>query len=103
MARAGRACWPAMRGAELSTSIARGRRTAAGRRGSTTGRPPGAREAVDGGGSGAGRDGMRPGGWRGRAGVEDDGGAAETSSTAGRGWATEVRSKMAVAAAMIDV
>ena len=31
-----------------------------------------------------------PGGWRGRAGVEDDGGAAETSS-------------MAVAAAMIDV
>ena len=84
MARAGRACWPATRGAELSTSIARGRRTAAEtRRGSTT-RPPGAREAVDGGGSGAGRDGMRPGGWRGRAGVEDDAGAAETSSMYGR-------------------
>ena len=68
MARAGRACWPATRGAELSTSIARGRRTAAEtRRGSTT-RPPGAREAVDGGGSGAGRDGAgrmaRPGGGR---------------------------------------
>ena len=28
MARAGRACWPATRGAELNTSIARGRRTA---------------------------------------------------------------------------
>ena len=38
-----------------------------------------------------------------RAGLDDDGGAAETSSTAGRGWATEARSKMAVAAAMIDV
>ena len=51
------------------------------------------------------RDGARcgPGGWRGRAGVEDDNGVAETSSTARRGWATEVRSKMAVAAAMIDV
>ena len=51
------------------------------------------------------RDGARygPGGWRGRAGIDDDGGAAETSSTAGRGWATEARSKMAVAAAMIDV
>ena len=40
-----------------------------------------------------------PGEWRGRAGVDDDGGAAETSSTtadgaAGRGWATEARSKM---------
>ena len=48
-----------------------------------------------------GGDGMRrcgPGEWHGRAGV-DDGGAAETSSTtadgaAGRGWATEARSKM---------
>ena len=81
MARAGRACWPATRGAELSTSIARGRRTAA----ETAGLDDEAgREAVDGGGSGVGRDGMRPGGWHGRAGVEDDGGAAETSSMYGR-------------------
>ena len=88
MARAGRACWPATRGAELSTSIARGRRTAAETRRGSTSRPPGAREAVDGGGSGAGRDGAgrmaRPGGgrrrWRrgrdeldGRAGLGDGG------------------------------
>ena len=60
--------------------LARGRRTA-----ETAGLDDEAgREAVDGGGSGAGRDGMRPGGWRGRAGVEDDGGAAETSSMYGR-------------------
>ena len=68
----------------------------------------GAREAsaTEGGVGCGGGDGMRrcgPGEWRGRAGVDDDGGAAETSSTAGRGWATEARSKMAVAAAMIDV
>ena len=83
--------------------------TAAGR-GSTT-RPGGKRSATEGGLGCGDRDGMRrrdgarcgPGGWRGRVGVDDDGGAAETSSTAGRGWATEARSKMAVAAAMIDV
>ena len=83
--------------------------TAAGR-GSTT-RPGGKRSATEGGLGCGGGDGMRrrddarcgPGGWRGRAGVEDDGGAAETSSTAGRGWATEARSKMAVATAMIDM
>ena len=53
--------------------------------------------ATEGGIGCGGGDGMRrcgPGEWRGRAGVEDDGGAAETSSTAGRGWATEARSKM---------
>ena len=59
--------------------------TAAGR-GSTT-RPGGKRSAMEGGlGCGGGdgmwrRDGARcgPGGWRGRAGVDDDGGAAETT------------------------
>ena len=72
MARAGRACWPATRGAELSTS----RENDVRRRRELDGR---------------------------RTGVDDDGGAAETSSTGGRGWSTEARSKMAVAAAMIDV
>ena len=46
----------------------------------------GAREAsvMEGGVGCGGGDGMRrcrPGEWRGRAGVDDDGGAAETSST----------------------
>ena len=80
------------------------------RRGSTT-RPGGKRSAMEGGLGCGGGDGMRwrdgarcgLGGWRGQARIDDDGGAAETSSTAGRGWATEARSKMAVAAAMIDV
>ena len=65
----------------------------------------GAREAsaTEGGVRCGGGDGMRramrAGEWRGRAGVDDDGGAAETSSTtadgaARRGWATEARSKM---------
>ena len=52
----------------------------------------GAREAsATEGGVGCGsRDGMRrcgPGEWRGRAGVDDDGGAAETSSTTADGAA----------------
>ena len=65
----------------------------------------GAREAsaTEGGVGCGGEDGMRlrcgPGEWRGRAAVDDDGGAVETSSTTadgavGRGWATEARSKM---------
>ena len=68
----------------------RGRRTAemardddgAARQTSSTTRPGGKRSATEGGlGCGGG----------------------ETSSTAGRGWVTEARSKMAVAAARIDV
>ena len=64
--------------------------------------------AMEGGVGCGGGDGMRRRdgarcGWRCRARVDDGGDAAETSSTAGRGWATEARSKMAVAAAMIDV
>ena len=55
-------------------------------------------EGVVGCGGGDGMWRCGPGEWRGRAGV-DDGGAAQTSSTtadgaAGRGWATEARSKM---------
>ena len=105
--RAGRAGRPRGRAEHL----VRGRRTA-----KTAGLDDEAgreavRSATEGGLGCDGGDGMRrrddarcgPGGWRGRAGVEDDGGAAEMSSTAGRGWATEARSKMAVAAAMIDV
>ena len=95
-------------GAELSTSREDDVRRR--RRGSTM-RPGRKRSATEGGLGCGGGEGMRrrddarcgPGGWRDRAGVEDDGGAAETSSTAGRGWATEARSKMAVAAAMINV
>ena len=46
---------------------------------------------------------MRPGGKRS---ATEDGlgcGGGETSSTAGRGWVTEARSKMAMVAARIDV
>ena len=76
-------------GAELSTSREDDVRRR--RRGSTT-RPGGKRSVTEGGLGCGGGDGMRrrddarcgPGGWHGRAGVEDDGGATEMSSTYGR-------------------
>ena len=104
MARAGRACWPATRGAELSTSIARGRRTAAetaglddeaaGRAGSGRRRGLGCGQRRDAAGRMA-----RPGGGRRRRRRGRD----ELDVRPGGAGATEARSKMAVAAAMIDV
>ena len=99
MARAGRA-GRAGRPRGRAEHLARGRRTAetardddgAARQTSSTTRPGGKRSATEGGLGCGGGDGMRrrddarcgPGGWRGRAGVEDDGGAVETSSMYGR-------------------
>ena len=103
MARAGRACWPATRGAELSTSIARGRRTAetaglddeaAGRAGSGRRRGLGCGQRRDAAGRMA-----RPGGGRRRRRRGRD----ELDVRPGGAGATEARSKMAVAAARIDV
>ena len=104
MARAGRACWPATRGAELSTSIARGRRTtaetaglddeAAGRAGSGRRRGLGCGQRRD----AAGRMAWPGGGRRRRRRGRD-----ELDVRPGGAGATEARSKMAVAAAMIDV